>query len=73
MRETINAAVEKLSEKGREAIIKKYYESVGLSDREIAQELGIKCKTFEKRRERALSELKKILKLDVGKMKKSPK
>lgn len=73
MHETLLKAVATLSGKSREAIIRKYFESGGLSDREIAEELGIKSKTFEKRRERALEALRKKLKLNVGKSKKSTK
>lgn len=67
VREAIHDAVKKLNDKSREAIVSKYYETVDLSDREIAKKLGIKSKTFEKRRERALEKLRKILEVDVGK------
>lgn len=55
-------AIATLSDNCKEAIILKYFQYQGLSDREIAQLHGINAKVFEKRRERALSALKNFFK-----------
>lgn len=55
-------AIATLSDNCKEAIILKYFQYQGLSDREIAQLHGINAKVFEKRRERALRALKNFFK-----------
>ncbi len=56
------AALNTLSDLGKEAILLKYYQYPDLSDREIAEKLGIAEKAFVKRKDRALKKIADFLK-----------